>query len=369
MSERVGVTIFADFAEDRRFSMDVYAAGLAASVRSLSPGCYDVKEYHPRRLPVGGTGPLGMRIARYVGYPLSSILRASSINHIIDQGYGHLLYALDRKRTVVTVHDLIPMVRFNGGISGLAPGRRPVLNLFSFRALHLAAHIIAVSENTKRDLIALCGCAASAVTVIHPGVDGLFRMYSAEERLRARRTLGFGRGIYILISGSNEYKNHTGALKAFALLHSKLPSPCWLVKTGGVTEQWSRTVAELGLRENVVCLGAMAREKLVDLYNSVDCLLFPSFYEGFGWPPLEAMACGTPVVASNAASLPEVVGEAGIMVPATDLRALAEALHEMLTNVALRDCFVGRGLARVSGFRWELTAKAVAQVYARVLAA
>jgi glycosyltransferase involved in cell wall biosynthesis len=106
----------------------------------------------------------------------------------------------------------------------------------------------------------------------------------------------------------------------------------------------------------------------VDLYNSVDCLLFPSFYEGFGWPPLEAMACGTPVVTSDAASLPEVVGEAGIMVSPTDLAAIADALNRVLTDEVLRDCLVRKGLERVRGFSWDLTAQAVGRVYERVLA-
>ncbi|MGA2149121.1 MAG: glycosyltransferase family 1 protein [Bryobacteraceae bacterium] len=362
------VTVFGDFAEDYRLSMDVYAAGLAASLRRLTPAPYEVEEYHPRRLPVGGCGPVRMRIARYAEYPLSSIRHAGALNHIIDQGYAHLIYGLGRGRTVVTVHDIIPMVRFMGRISGLAPGRKPALNLFSFRALRLAAHIVADSENTKRDLICLCGCSASMITVVHPGVDQLFRRYSREEALRARRTLGFGGGVYVLVSGSGEYKNHVGALRAFALVRSKLRRPCYLVKTGGATPEWARTVAELGLGGSVLCLGTVPRESLVDLYNSVDCLLFPSFYEGFGWPPLEAMACGTPVVTSDAASLPEVVGEAGIMVSPTDLAAIADALNRVLTDEVLRDCLVRKGLERVRGFSWDLTAQAVGRVYERVLA-
>ncbi len=369
LSDKVRVTIFGDFAEDGRLSMDLYATSLAAALRNLPSARYEIKEYHPRMIRIGGSGPMRMRLSRYVGYPLSSRLNAGALNHVIDPGYGHLLYTLDRRRTVVTVHDVIPIARFLGGIRGLSPQRRPLLNQLSFGALWRAAHIIADSENTKRNLVSLLGCASANVTVVHPGLDPLFRAYPSEERLQARQRLGLSKGVYLLVTGSADYKNHIGALRAFALLRCKFTGPCYLLKTGGVTQQWSRAVAELGLEGHVRALGIVERESLLDLYNSVDCLLFPSLYEGFGWPPLEAMACGTPVVASNAASLPEVVGDAGIMVPPWDSEGMAEALYRVLTNPALRDSLVRMGLERAQNFCWDGAARQIERVYDQVLAA
>jgi glycosyltransferase involved in cell wall biosynthesis len=104
------------------------------------------------------------------------------------------------------------------------------------------------------------------------------------------------------------------------------------------------------------------------LYNCVDILLFPSLYEGFGWPPLEAMACGTPVVASDAASLPEVMGDAGLRCPPRDHEALAQAMEALLTDAELRQAVIARGLARASRFTWEKVAQQTLAVYEWVAA-
>lgn len=348
--------------------MDIYAAAVATSVRNLPSGRYDVREYYPRKASIGGVGMTRMRIARYIEYPIYSVPQAGNINHIVDQGYAHLLYALDGKRTVVTVHDMTLMVRFKRGISGVPPASKPHLHVFSCNALKRAAHIIAVSANTKQDLIDLCGFPSSLITVVHNGLDPLFRMYSFDERLRARQRFGFEAGNYILVTGATEYKNNVGALRAFSELRAKFNSPCYLVKTGALTSEWERTVKELGLGCHIKSVGIVSRVALVDLYNSVDCLLFPSFYEGFGWPPLEAMACGTPVVTSNVASLPEVVGDAGIMVSPLDIQGLASAVHDVLTDAPLRESLVKKGLARVQKFSWDCAAKSIDRVYSQVLA-
>jgi glycosyltransferase involved in cell wall biosynthesis len=104
-------------------------------------------------------------------------------------------------------------------------------------------------------------------------------------------------------------------------------------------------------------------DQLPDLYNSIDILLFPSLYEGFGWPPLEAMACGTPVVASHAASLPEVIGDAGFMGAPYDHDGLAHAMHALLTDDALRLSVIARGLIRAALFSWEKVARQTLAVY------
>jgi glycosyltransferase involved in cell wall biosynthesis len=120
------------------------------------------------------------------------------------------------------------------------------------------------------------------------------------------------------------------------------------------------------LGEDARCLGVVPRAELPNLYNAVDCLLFPSLYEGFGWPPLEAMACATPVVASNAASLPEVIGEAGLLCAPGDDEGLARAMQAVLTDEGLRQSLVEKGLARARQFTWEETARKTLEVYERV---
>lgn len=364
----VTVTLLRGFAEDRRMSMEVYANGLSEALRASSPEQCQVREYLPRLPAWLGDDKWSLRLARYGIYPWQAHRRQGQINHILDHGYGHLVHVLDRERTVVTVHDLIPMARWRGGVPDLARGRKPWLNLFSFDALRRARYLIAVSESTRYDLIRYCKCAPGRISVIYQGVDPIFRSYCPAEKSLARQALGLqGDGTrWVLVMGSQVYKNQSGALRAFARLRVIYPGLLELLKTGPPNPEWSSGVEQLGLGEHVRSLGVVPRAELPNLYNAVDCLLFPSLYEGFGWPPLEAMACGTPVVASNAASLPEVIGEAGLLCAPNDHDGLAQAMCSVLTDDQLRQTLIERGLARARQFTWERTALQTLEVYERI---
>lgn len=132
---------------------------------------------------------------------------------------------------------------------------------------------------------------------------------------------------------------------------------------GWLYEEIFATVERLGLEGKVIFPGFVADEDLPALYNLTDLFVFPSLYEGFGLPPLEALACGTLVVTSNASSLPEVVGEAGLMVEATDTKALAEAMKRVLEDVALREGMVAKGLEQAKKFTWEKAAAKLLSLY------
>jgi glycosyltransferase involved in cell wall biosynthesis len=348
--------------------MDVYADSLRAGLREYGTGRWDVNDYTPH-FPRGlSYGNWSMRFARYAAYPFQARCRQARINHVLDHGYGHLLYALDPARTVVTVHDLIPLVRWCGGIAGVSCGDKPWLNLLSFYALRRAGHLIADSESTLNDLIRFCNCAHDQITVVYPGLDSIFRPYTSAERLSAARTFGLegNDAKRIMIIGSGFYKNFSGALAAFARLRALYDQPIVLVKVGQMDAEKTRLVRELGLAGMVLKLPNVSRTQLPDIYNLVDCLLFPSHYEGFGWPPIEAMACGTPVVASNAGSLPEVIGDAGIMCEPNDIEALAHSMHDLLSVPALREEFVQRGLLRAKHFTWQETVRKTLDVYERM---
>jgi len=126
-------------------------------------------------------------------------------------------------------------------------------------------------------------------------------------------------------------------------------------------------VRELNVKDRIIELGIVSDVRLVEIYNTAGVLLFPSHYEGFGWPPLEAMACGTPVVVSSAPSLVEVVGDAGLMAAATDTRGLVAAVAAILESVALRRELREKGLVRAAGYSWERTAAAYEDIYLEVL--
>jgi glycosyltransferase involved in cell wall biosynthesis len=367
---RLGITLFRDYREDERFSMEVYADGLAKALRAHFPDRCHLREYTPA-LPRGAkAGPWSMRLARYGRYPWQARRHSGRINHIVDPGYGHLLYVLDPRRTVVTVHDLIPLVRWLGGIPGCPRGRRPWFNLLSFRALPRARRLIAVSDHTRRDLLEVIKVPPDRVTTIYPGVDQDFRPYGPEEKSLASAALGLtdAQAKRILVTGSQFYKNHGAAVLACARLRARYAKPLQLLKLGPPTPEFKAAVASHGLEDITHYVVGVPGHQMAALYNCVDILLFPSLYEGFGWPPLEAMACGTPVVASDAASLPEVMGDAGLRCPPHDHEGLAQAMYALLTDADLRQAVIGRGLTRASRFTWEKVAQQTLAVYEWVAA-
>lgn len=358
----LAVTLFLGFVEDRRWSMEVFADNLIASLESLYGDCLHLRQYRPSPPPLARDGLLQMRLSRFIIYPWQAHHQDNQVNHILDQGYGHLLYTLDPQRTVVTVHDLVPLARWRGKIAGVDRGHRPWLNEFSFNALRRAAHLMADSERTRRDLIELCGCDPDRVTVVHLGMSPVFHQFTEAERSQTPRD----EVKRVLIVGAPFYKNRIGALRVFARLLKLCAFPLELIAVGAITTEWMESVKRNGLEEYVRCVEVSTHDQMAALYNTVDCLLFPSLYEGFGWPPLEAMACGVPVVASNVASLPEIIGDAGVMKDPLDVEGLAGAISGVLSDANLRATLIGRGLNRAREFTWEKTALQTWAVYEQI---
>jgi glycosyltransferase involved in cell wall biosynthesis len=172
--------------------------------------------------------------------------------------------------------------------------------------------------------------------------------------------------VRILLSGGQYYKNHRCALRAIAILKASLDRAVQIVKLGPMSKELTVLAEQLGLAEGCLVLEGIRRSELPDVYNSVDVLLFPSMHEGFGWPPLEAMACGVPVVASNRGSIPEVVGDAAFVADARP-EALADSTRCLLTDDVIRAKLVTAGLGRARLFRWDKAAKQMMAVYETVL--
>jgi len=269
---------------------------------------------------------------------------------------------------VVTAHDLIrwsdltneqPLIARPRGLARVGVRR-------DCAGIARAAHVMAPSQATRRDLLRHLGLAPERVTVVPHAVDhALFRPAAAPAPWP-----------YVLVVGSEHpRKNLATVLRAFALLKSRPAHDALrLVKVGEPGDgeapfgaATSRLLRELGLEREVVLTGRVADEELVRWYAGALCLLMPSRAEGFGLPPLEAMACGTPSVVSTAGSLPEVVGDAGIVVAPDDVRGLAEAVDRLSTDAGLRAALRFRGLLRAAQFTWERTARETLAVHAAVL--
>jgi len=273
----------------------------------------------------------------------------------------HLLMPLRGIPTVLTVHDLI----FRRYPAHHKPLNRTYLNATLPLFCRRAGHIIAVSEQTKRDIMAAYGVPAEKISVIYEAADPRFRPQPPEvvAEVRARYDLP---PRYVLFVGTIEpRKNLVGLLEAYRSLLDR-GSNVGLVtagRTGWRSESFFERLAALRVAERVTLLGPFPDAELPALYSAADVLAFPSLYEGFGLPVLEAMACGTPVVASNTSAIPEVAGEAGILVPPHDVVALAGALERVLADAALRADLRARGLAQAARFTWQRSAEATLALY------
>ena len=278
----------------------------------------------------------------------------------------HLLPYL-RRPTVLTVHDLI----FERYPEHHTMRNRLFLKVAMPIFVKAADAIIAVSQHTKRDIIELYGAPADKIHVVHEGIDPEFTPGPADAVARVHRHYSPGPNEdgprpYVLMVGTLEpRKNHATAMRALARLKA-MGFPHRLLVVGGqgwLFEPVQKLVAELGLNDDVTFAGYVPAADLPLLYAGADCVLLPSLYEGFGFPVLEAMACGAPVVCSNVSSLPEVAGDAALLVTPTDDEALAIAIRRVLTEPGLGNAMRTRGSEQAAKFRWEHCAKKTIEVY------
>jgi glycosyltransferase involved in cell wall biosynthesis len=236
-------------------------------------------------------------------------------------------------------------------------------------AVERADHIIAVSESTKNDLVKLLGAPRNKITVVYEAADPLYRPMTRSEALASiRHKFPLPDEFILFVSTIEPRKNIATLLRAYRRLLDSYKVSAGLVlagATGWLADQIFETVEQLDLQRHVIFLGRVQNGDLVYLYNLARCLAHPAYYEGFGLTPLEAMACGTPVVASNVSSLPEVVGDAALLIDPNSEEELAVALQRLLTDETLAASLREKGLARARTFSWERTAEETLAVYQR----
>jgi glycosyltransferase involved in cell wall biosynthesis len=290
-----------------------------------------------------------------------SLLCRAEIFHILDGSHAYVARLLSRRHVVVTSHDVIPVLQLMGGLGAARPSRTGAwLIRRSIEGLRQADRIIAVSENTASDLARFAGISSEKVNVVHPAVwsdrSGRGKLPSFHER-RSRIDA------YALHVGNNAfYKNRTGVVKIFSRIRKKCGIR--LVMAGpSPSSDLREIIEEKGLVEAVDFIVDPDDSRLADLYKNACLFLFPSLYEGFGWPPLEAMAYGCPVVCSDAASLPEVVGDASLTCPPDDEQQFAEKCIAVLENGELASELAKKGLEQAGMFTLERMGRDLAAVY------
>lgn len=314
-----------------------------------------------------------VRVPRNLHRPLSftqSLWTTQAIRRLpldlLHDPTGSMLFARRPNcRSVLTIHDLSSLTMPGVNRRGWLAHR-----LFGRRACRHADRIIAISEHTKRDLLHHHRVPEDKIRVVPNGLSARFQPPAAEDVAQVRDRWTGGRPFVLFVGVLQPRKNVPALLRAYAAARAQgLDWP--LVIAGG--KGWGyepifALVDELKLGDAVVFTGRVEDAELPALYGAAEIFAFPSLYEGFGWPPLEAMACGTPVICSNASSLPEVVGEAALSVDPRDERAWTEAILRLAGDADLRCSLRESGRRRAALFSWERCARETWAVYQEALA-
>lgn len=264
---------------------------------------------------------------------------------------------------VVTIHDLIPLVFPPSMPSKVG---RAYYKRVNNKVISKAGMIIAVSESTKKDIVENFGVSEQKIQVIYNGVGEEFDIVKNENLInRAKERNKISSSFLLNVGNPKPHKNWLRLIEAFASLGNVVKDH-QLVLVGSPDPRYPeirRLIKQLRLEDKVIITGFVKENDMPLLYNAADAFIFPSLYEGFGLPVLEAMACGTPVVCSNTSSLLEVAGDSALMVDPADKASIAEGIKKILSDEKLREGLSEKGLKRKDLFSWTKTAQQTLDVY------
>jgi glycosyltransferase involved in cell wall biosynthesis len=285
----------------------------------------------------------------------------NNVKHITRQDLSFLLALADLEKTIITCHDIIPIAYYNT--------QNPVWKL-NAKGLKKAERIITVSEFSKKDISRYIKYPEEKIEIIPPAVDHNLYYQNRDRSILEKYRIKENENVILYVGAEEPRKNIQLLIDSFRKLKNKIPQ-VKLLKVGmpnyiGVRKKLLKQIESLGLQQDVIFAGYVSETDLAKIYNAVDLFVFPSLYEGFGMPPLEAMACGTPVITSNTSSLPEVVGNAAIITDPYDTAGLAEKMYALLTDQTLCRSIIKKGLARSKVFSWDEAAKKTLEVYEQV---
>lgn len=269
---------------------------------------------------------------------------------------------------VVSIHDL----SFEHLPQTFHRRSRTQLRLTVRHSARRAARILTLSEHTRGDIVETYGIDPEKITAIPLAAPAHFGPVSDDKELqRVRHTYGIDRDYVLSVGSIQPRKNLVRLIKAYASLrgvHTGYSFPKLVIvgKRAWLYDETLRALEETGVIDSVVLTGYVPEPDLPALYSGALCFVYPSYFEGFGLPPLEAMKCGTPVVVGNATSLPEVVGDAGLQVDPFDVSAIARAIDQLINYPELRKELSVKGLKRAELFDWRETARQTLKIYEQV---
>jgi len=353
-----------------------YALELAHALGGLSDGPELVWLVAGRADPLGRNDRCGTTSLRGCGrlpglltlgnLAIPAAARRCGLDLIHDPtGLTPFLFGAGRARTVVTVHDVF---------AWSIPGHSTLADTLIYR--HWLPHVlprvdavITISQVSRADIVQYLRIPPQKIHIVYRCVGERYHPVSDPQIAQVRRSYGLPQSYFLFVGSVEKRKNLHRLLQAGSQLwQSGEHRP--LVVVGARRRKYAQiinTLQELSLERHVIFTGHVPEADLPALYSGADLFVFPSLYEGFGLPPLEAMACGTPVVTSNTSSLPEVVGDAAITVDPYDVEALAEAMRRVLSDADLAHDLRQRGLERAARFSWDHAARETIDVYREVL--
>ncbi|MBN2148903.1 MAG: glycosyltransferase family 4 protein [Anaerolineales bacterium] len=303
-------------------------------------------------------------------YPVAAPLDTVAVKHFTTQQMASLFsFKPGVNKVVVTVHDIIPyLMRDDPVHNDLPQFYDRWMDQTAMHNLRRADRLIAISGYTKKMLVEKLDCSPEKIRVILYGLDHeLFKPAPVMDSFLQQYALSPGYRYLLYVGSELPRKNLPRLLQAIAKAKAEIPK-IRLLKVGTPIfahqfESLKALISSLNLEDNVIFIDHPPQADLVTLYSFADLFVFPSLFEGFGMPPLEAMACGAPVICSNAASLPEVVGDAAITIDPYDVEAWASAIVRVLNDSSLRTDLSKRGLEHAGQFTWERHARETTAVY------
>jgi glycosyltransferase involved in cell wall biosynthesis len=343
-----------------------YGYSLYENLKKITPRSIDFLTLNSPANPESNSAvknfPQSMRkLLDHSGF-LFKIPRSYKIYHILNPNLGVLLPTLHP--SVVTVHDVAVLKReVSREIMTVSHGLEIPLVLgmqINMNFIKNADRILCVSNYTKNDLTSILGIKSKRITVTYPGID--HQRFRPRDKLAARRSLGLplNKPILLHVGTDEPRKNVKTLVDAFAQVKKTIPDLVF-VKVGGMREETKRLISKRQLEDSTIHFRRALN--VAPFYNAADLFVFPSYYEGFGFPVVEAMASGCPMIAADSSSVTEVVGGGGLLLPPFDTVAFSGAILQVLTDSDKRAAMVEAGLEAAKRFSWEKCAVATLETY------
>ncbi|HEY4519775.1 MAG TPA: glycosyltransferase family 1 protein [Candidatus Paceibacterota bacterium] len=311
--------------------------------------------------------PWGSRFVSFIWYCFTTREQFDIFQYLVGRPYP-FFWLMPAKRFVVLAHD--------AGV-GRVKGTRTIPNLIFYTVLRFFNRyidaIVGVSEYARKDIQNVYHLLESKTASIYVGVDPMYRPVDSETTATALRKYNIGASKYIFyLGGLNPHKNVPNLIRAYTLLRQAVPALQEKLLIADLPSHGSgetyRAITESPYSRDIICAGRIELGDIPALHSGATVFVFPSLHEGFGMPPLEAMACGTPTVVSNATSLPEVTGGASILVDALDVQEITSAMRRVIESPELKRQLREKGIAQAKKFTWDAFADKHIGLYKRLLA-